>query len=132
MSKKVGILGTGAVGFTIATGLKNAGYNVKLGTRVIKKIEGWDGPIESFEDVATWADIVVLSVKGTVAERLVSSIPRELSGKTVIDTTNPIADVQPVHGVLSYFTDINESLMERLQRAAPNAHFVKAFNSVGS
>jgi 8-hydroxy-5-deazaflavin:NADPH oxidoreductase len=33
---------------------------------------------------------------------------------------------------LSFFTPQNESLMERLQKAYPSAHFVKAFNSVGS
>ena len=38
-----------------------------------------------------------------------------LKGKTVIDTTNPIADATPVNGVLQYFTSQNESLMERLQ-----------------
>ncbi|MFI5212856.1 MAG: NADPH-dependent F420 reductase, partial [Candidatus Saccharimonadales bacterium] len=31
-----------------------------------------------------------------------------------------------------YFTDMNDSLMERLQRIAPNANFVKALNSIGS
>ena len=33
---------------------------------------------------------------------------------------------------LSFFTPQNESLMERLQKAYPSAHFVKAFNSVGN
>jgi len=34
--------------------------------------------------------------------------------------------------VLPYFTGQNESLMEQLQSAAPNAHFVKAFSCVGN
>jgi predicted dinucleotide-binding enzyme len=34
--------------------------------------------------------------------------------------------------VLKYFTAQNDSLMEQLQKAAPQAHFVKAFNSVGN
>jgi len=49
----------------------------------------------------------------------------------VFDATNPIGGGPPVNGVLSYFTPQNESLMERLQKAYPAAHFVKAFNSVG-
>ncbi len=53
-------------------------------------------------------------------------------GKPVIDATNPIADTAPEHGVLSFFTDLDESLMERLQREFHTARFVKAFNSVGN
>jgi hypothetical protein len=46
----------------------------------------------------------------------------------VLDTTNPITDAPPPKsGVLDFFTTFQESLMERLQRAAPQAHFVKAF-----
>ena len=55
-----------------------------------------------------------------------------LEGKTIIDTTNPIADEPPLNGVIKFFTANNESLMERLQKAAPKANFVKAFNSVGN
>ena len=55
-----------------------------------------------------------------------------LAGKLVIDTTNPIALGKPDHGVLRYFTNANESLMERLQAKAPQAKFVKAWNSVGN
>ena len=50
----------------------------------------------------------------------------------MIDACNPIGGGPPVNGVLSYFTPQNESLMEQLQKACPEAHFVKAFNSVGN
>jgi predicted dinucleotide-binding enzyme len=50
----------------------------------------------------------------------------------VIDTTNPIADAPPTNGVLKFFTSLDDSLMERLQREFPGAKFVKAFNSVGN
>jgi len=73
-----------------------------------------------------------LAVKGTGAETLVKSVAQSLSGKTVLDTTNPMADAPPVNGVLKCFTTLDESLMERLQRLAPSANFVKAFNSVGN
>jgi hypothetical protein len=46
--------------------------------------------------------------------------------------TNPIADEPPVNGVLKFFTTLDESLMERLQREFDTVRFVKAFNSVGN
>lgn len=54
-----------------------------------------------------------------------------LTGKPIIDATNPIADAPPVNGVL-FFTSPDESLMERLQRDYHDARFVNAFNSVGN
>ena len=75
----------------------------------------------------------MLAVKGTVAlDALRSAGTTNLAGKTVIDATNPIADAPPINGVLKFFTDLDESLMERLQRDFPSARFVKAFNSVGN
>lgn len=50
----------------------------------------------------------------------------------MIDPTNPIADAPPKNGVLSFFTNLDESLMEILQREFSDAWFVKAFNSVGN
>ena len=47
-------------------------------------------------------------------------------GKVVVDATNPVADEPPESGVLRYLTDINHSLMERLQARFPGAKFVKA------
>lgn len=75
----------------------------------------------------------MLAVKGTAAEAAIKSAGMEnLKGKTVIDATNPIADAPPVNGVLKFFTSLDDSLMERLQRLAPEIHFVKAFSCAGS
>jgi predicted dinucleotide-binding enzyme len=49
----------------------------------------------------------------------------------VIDATNPIAELPPENGVLRFFTSLDDSMMERLQKAYPRIRFVKAFNSVG-
>ncbi len=37
-----------------------------------------------------------------------------------------------MNGVLKFFTTLDDSLIERLQREFPDARFVKAFNSVGN
>ena len=36
-----------------------------------------------------------------------------------MDATNPIADAPPENGVLKFYTDLDQSLMERLQKAFP-------------
>ncbi len=55
-----------------------------------------------------------------------------LAGKIIIDTTNPISDEPIANGVLHYFTSLEESLMERLQKSVPDAKFVKAFSCAGN
>ena len=55
-----------------------------------------------------------------------------LRGKTIIDTTNPIANTPPENGVLHFYTDLKSSLMEQLQVTYPDGRFVKAFSCVGN
>ncbi len=137
--KKVGIIGSGAVARALAAGFLKNGWKVMLGTRDPGKLKDWksksgDGAkIGSFAEAARFGAVAALAVKGAAAEEAVRLAgPENLAGKTVLDTTNPIADAPPVNGVLSYFTGPNESLLERLQRLAPKARFVKAFSCVGS
>ncbi len=137
--KKIGVLGSGAVGKVLADGFLKHGYDVMLGSREPAKLAAWQaaaggrGLAGTFADAARFGDVVVLAVKGTAAEEVVRLIGSStLSGKTVIDATNPIADAPPVNGILRLFTSQDESLLERLQRLAPAARFVKAFSSVGN
>jgi 8-hydroxy-5-deazaflavin:NADPH oxidoreductase len=139
MSTKVGIVGSGIVGQTLANGFVKHGYDVTIGTNSASKFEeltsktNGKATIGSFEDAAKFGEIVVVAVKGTAAEAALKAAGiANLKGKTVIDTTNPIADAPPVNGVLQYFTSLNESLMERLQALATEAHFVKAFSCSGN
>jgi len=132
---KVGVIGTGDVGKTLAAGFRKHGYDVHIGSREGNKLSDWSKehgiPEGTFADVAAHGDVVVIGVAGPVAEELVKGIAGALAGKTVIDASNPISGA-PVNGILPFFTGPNDSLLERLQRAAPAAHFVKSFNSVGS
>jgi predicted dinucleotide-binding enzyme len=132
---KVAVLGSGIVGEVLGNGFLKHGYEVMRASRDPQKLSEWKtqagakASTGTFREAALFGDIVVLAVKGTAAESAVTLCgPDGLKGKTVIDTTNPIADAPPVNGVLSYFTDINHSLMERLQKLAPEANFVKAFS----
>ena len=136
---KVAVLGSGAVGQVLADGFLKHGHEVVRGTRSPEKLEQWragagaKASAASFGDAVKGADLVVLAVKGSAAEEVVRLAgPDALAGRTVIDTTNPIADAPPTNGVLHYFTTLEDSLMERLQRLAPGARFVKAFSCVGN
>jgi predicted dinucleotide-binding enzyme len=138
-SSKVAIIGSGDVGRALANGFLRHGYEVMWASRDPSKLDEWKtgtgegASTGTFEQAAKWGDIVVLAVKGTGAESAVDLCgPANLEGKTVIDATNPIANEPPVHGVLKFFTSLDDSLMERLQRRAPRAHFVKAFSCVGN
>ena len=137
MRKKIGVVGSGQVAQVLATGFLAKGYEVRIGSRDPRKLTEFSGrtgvPATTFSDAAAFGEIVVLAVKGTAALDVLRGIGAAVtSGKIVIDTTNPIADAPPVHGVLRFFTGANESLMERLQAGFPQTRFVKAWNSVGS
>jgi 8-hydroxy-5-deazaflavin:NADPH oxidoreductase len=135
---KVGVLGSGDVAKTLAGGFLRHGHEVMLGTRTPTKLADWSkqnskGRVGSFDEAAKFAELAVLAVKGTAAaDALRASGPANLAGKVVIDATNPIADQPPTNGVLKFFTNLDESLMERLQREFTEIRFVKAFNSVGN
>jgi len=124
----------------LASAVLNQGPEVMLGTRNTSKAEvvKWQkengsGKTGTFADAAKFGELLVLATAGSVAEQVVKTAGADLfAHKIVIDTTNPIASAPPVNGVLRCFTSLDDSLMERLQKAAPKAKFVKAFNSVGN
>ena len=133
----VGILGSGDVAKTLGAGFLKHGHSVMLGTRDVAKLTDWkakypSATLGSFAQAATFGEALVLAVKGAAALDVLRLAGSGIAGKVVMDTTNPIAPAPPVNGVLQYFTTINESLMERLQKAHPNVRFVKAFSSVGN
>ncbi len=140
MTMKIGILGSGIVGKTLAHGLFKLDYSVMIGPRDRGKLDDWaKGPgfgikVGSFDEVAEFGDLLILCVKGEIALKLLENLPKNsIDQKTIIDTTNPIDSSRPpINGVLHYFTSHDQSLMEMLQSSFPASHFVKAFNSVGS
>jgi 8-hydroxy-5-deazaflavin:NADPH oxidoreductase len=135
----VAVLGSGMVGEVLANGFLKHGYAVVRGSRDPAKLEGWrqkagaNARTATFGDAAAAAEIVVLAVKGEAAEAALELAGESaIAGKVIVDTTNPIAPSPPQHGVLSFFTTLDDSLMERLQKRFPAARFVKAFSCVGN
>jgi predicted dinucleotide-binding enzyme len=136
---KYAVLGSGEVGRVLADGLLAHEHEVMRASRDPGKLAPWRrgagarASVGTFAEAARWGEQIVLAVKGAAAEQALELAGIEsLAGKVVIDATNPIADTPPQNGVLRFFTNLDESLMERLQRKAPAVRFVKAFSCVGS
>jgi predicted dinucleotide-binding enzyme len=135
---KIGVVGSGVVATTLAAGFLKHGYDVTIGSRSPEKLKDFAAQnkgvkLGTFAEAAAFGEVIVVAVKGNAAaEALRLAGAANLAGKPVIDATNPIKDAPPAKGVLQFFTDINFSLMEQLQAEFPEAHLVKAFNSVGA
>ena len=135
---RIGVLGSGVVGTTLAGGFLIHGHEVMIGSREPGKLQDWarehpGARTGTAEETAKFAEVGVLAVTGAAAAAVVRAAgPTHLAGKPLIDVTNPIADTPPVNGVLRFFTSLDDSLMERLQKEFPQIRFVKAFNCVGS
>ena len=134
---KVGVIGSGVVAQVLAAGFLKHGHEVVIGTRDAGKLRDWAAKnpkarVGSFKEAADHGEAVVLAVKGSAASSALKLAGTGIDGKPVLDATNPIADAPPQNGVLKFFTNLDDSLMERLQRECPKARLVKAFSSVGN
>ena len=119
---KVGILGTGTVGQSLAAGFRKYGHEVKLGHR---------DPKQSYADAAKFGEVVLLCTPWSGTENAIKlTDPKNLAGKVVIDVTNPLKSEESEAPALAIgFTD---SGGEQVQRWLPQARVVKAVNIVGN
>ena len=136
---RIGVLGTGTVGTTIATRLVELGHEVKMGSRSAgneKAVEWASGAGEgasegSFADAASFGEVVFNCTPGAVSvDALRIAGPEDLSGKVLIDVSNPLDFSKGMPPTLSVCND--DSVGEQIQREFPDARVVKALNTVNA
>ena len=132
---KIGVLGTGMVGETIASKLVELGHEVQMGSRTPtnEKANAWAvragarASCGTFADSAKFGEMIFHCAQGAVALDVLNSAGAgNLKGKILVDVSNPLDPKE--HGELLYCN--TESLDERIQNAFPAARVVKTFNTM--
>ncbi len=134
---RIGVLGTGMVGSTIATKLAQLGHEVRMGSRTAdnERAVAWVASAGAgashgtFADAAAHGELVFNCTAGEVSLAALEAAGAEnLAGKVLVDVSNPL-DLS--HGMPpGLFTSSFDSLGEQIQRAFPDARVVKALNTV--
>ena len=145
---RIGVLGTGVVGRTLAGKLAERGNDVVMGSRDPSALAGrtepdrmgnesfaeWHGKhpvvrLATFAESAAHGQVVVNAIAGAASlEALRSAGEDNLEGKVLLDVSNPLDASQGFPPPL--FVSNTDSLAERIQRAFPRARVVKSLNTV--
>ena len=124
---KIAIIGSGNVGKALAGSAIKAGHSVTISAQHPQhaldaaratKAHAANSNKEAVKD----AELVVLAVPANKVDEVVGALVSDLDGKVIIDVTNRVNPQDPGQ-VLD-----GSSVAERIQKQAPKAHVVKAFN----
>ena len=147
---RLGVLGTGVVGKTIAARLAGLGHEVMVGTREPEQTlsrtepDAYGNPPFSawqeehpevklgiFEEAATHGEMVVNATAGGVSlEALELAGEDNMNGKILIDVSNPLDFSRGMPPTLSVSN--TDSLGEQIQRRFPEARVVKTLHTMNA
>lgn len=123
---KVGLIGGGNVGGTLARRFLEAGLGALVGVPDPSNEKYAPLPTASPNEAAKFGDVVILATPWAFTAAAVRDIVSELEGKTLIDATNPIAE--DFSGLTVGHSHSGAKIIADL---APKAKVVKAFNTIG-
>ena len=121
----ISIIGAGNVGMALAGSLARAGHTVTISASttehaVTAAASTGATAVGSTAEAIAASDVVILAVPATAFPSIALESGTSLDGKVVIDVANrPTPDP----------AGATDAIAEELQRALPNAHVVKAFNT---
>lgn len=133
-AETVAIIGTGNVGMAIGTEMAGLGHTVIYGSRSPASSKTLDLVAKSGEassaalpaEAAGQADVIVLAVPGMLVAEVSAGLG-ELSGKIIIDATNPLL---PIGEGPRFAYGVDSSNGQIVQEMHPDARVVKAFNTI--
>ena len=134
---KLGVLGTGMVGNTIATKLIQLGHEVKMGSRTAgnekavqwAKANGTKASNGTFAEAAEFGEVIFNCTAGAASlEALKLAGKSNLKGKILVDISNPLDFSKGMPPTLTVCN--TDSIGEQIQRAFPEAKVVKTLNTI--
>ena len=139
MQMRIGMLGTGMVGRTLASKLVSLGHEVMMGSRQAgnEAAVGWakeSGQLAdegNFAEAAGFGELVVNATSGAASmDALVSAEAENLTGKVLLDVANPLDFSGGMPPTLTVCN--TDSLAEQIQRTFPETRVVKSLNTVNA
>jgi len=147
---KIAVIGTGAVGQTLASKLLELNHDVMIGTRNVSEkltndtkdkngnppFSKWveansKAKLGTFAEAAAFGEIIVNATNGSNSVKaLILAGAKNLLGKVLIDLANPLDFSNGMPPSLLPGLNNTNSLAEEIQKTFPNVQVVKTLNTM--